>query len=109
MHSTAVLAVVQVEDTDFLGATDGKKRVRIKKKVDPGYDVRQVRPQLLCARPHAEPPRSLLLLEVGAVSATEAYLICIIIWSHQASTWCTRVDKKMRAVSHSSNCAVAGL
>lgn len=37
-------AVVQIEDTEFLGAgPDGTKRVRIKISVPPGYDVRQVR------------------------------------------------------------------
>ncbi|KAI7845411.1 hypothetical protein COHA_001116 [Chlorella ohadii] len=36
-------AVVQIEDTEFLGAgPDGTKRVRIKISVAPGYDVRQV-------------------------------------------------------------------
>ena len=36
-------AVVQIEDTEFLGVgPDGQKRVSIKKAVAPGYDVRQV-------------------------------------------------------------------
>jgi len=35
--------VVQIEDSEFLGAgPDGIKRVRIKISVPPGYDVRQV-------------------------------------------------------------------
>lgn len=35
--------MVQIEDTEFLGAgPDGTKRVRIKISVPPGYDVRQV-------------------------------------------------------------------
>lgn len=37
-------AVVQIEDTEFLGRSDGgTKRVRINKAVPPGCDVRQVR------------------------------------------------------------------
>ena len=36
-------AVVQIEDTEFLGASpSGAKRVRINKAAAPGYDVRQV-------------------------------------------------------------------
>lgn len=37
-------AVVQIEDTQFLGAdSEGKRRVKIQKGVAPGTDIRQVR------------------------------------------------------------------
>jgi hypothetical protein len=34
-------AVVQIEDTEFLGVQDGKRRVRILKAVPPSCDVRE--------------------------------------------------------------------